>query len=84
MSRNSALALLRIPWDSQIVPRRINFEVDDETYRRARVLAAEADTSVSGALRVLLRLWNADETIQRRVRAEADPVRRKSRVGSDG
>jgi hypothetical protein len=66
------------------MPRRINFEVEDEIYRRAKVLAAEADTSVSGAMRALVRLWDSDEKIQRRVRADADPVRRANRVGSGG
>lgn len=68
---------------SYVVPRRITFEVANDTYRRAKVLAAEADTSVSGAMRALVQLWETDEKIQGRVRADADPVRRETRVGSE-
>jgi hypothetical protein len=66
----------------RFVPRRITFEVEDEAYRTAKVLATESDTSLSGAMRALVHLWESDKKVQARVRAEADPVRRQTRVGS--
>lgn len=65
------------------MPHRISFEVGDQTFRHAKVLAAEADTSLSGAMRTLLRLWRSDAQLQARVRDDAEPLRRASRVESD-
>ena len=63
--------------------RRISFEVGDETFRDAKVLAVQADTSLSGAMRTLVKLWRSDTKLQERVRRDGEPLRRPSRVGSD-
>jgi hypothetical protein len=65
------------------MPKRISFEVGDRTLREVRVLAADAETSVGGAMRALVKLWRADATLQRRVRAAAEPRRRSTRVTPD-
>ncbi len=46
--------------------RNITVSVDDETYRRARIKAAERDTSVSALVRDFLNSIGGEETAQQR------------------
>jgi hypothetical protein len=51
--------------------KNITVSLDDETYRRARMKAAELDTSVSALVRQYLAQLGADETdLERRKRRE--------------
>ena len=53
--------------------RNITVAVDDETYRRARVAAAERDTSVSALVKAYLQQLASHETeIERRKRQERE------------
>jgi hypothetical protein len=53
--------------------RNITVTVDDETYRRARVAAAELDTSVSALVKTYLEQLASDETgNERRKRQERE------------
>jgi hypothetical protein len=53
--------------------RNITVTVDDETYRRARVAAAELDTSVSALVKAYLEQLASHETeIERRKRQERE------------
>ena len=53
--------------------KNITVTVDDETYRRARIKAAEQDTSVSALVKRFLGDLAADES-------EAEQLRRQERV----
>ena len=53
--------------------RNITVTVDDETYKRARVAAAELDTSVSALVKAYLEQLASHETeIERRKRQERE------------
>jgi hypothetical protein len=53
--------------------RNITVAVDDETYKRARVAAAERDTSVSALVKAYLEQLASNETeIERRKRQERE------------
>jgi hypothetical protein len=53
--------------------RNITVAVDDETYKRARVAAAERDTSVSALVKAYLEQLASHETeIERRKRQERE------------
>ena len=55
--------------------KNITVSVDDEVYRRARVRAAELDTSVSAMVRKFLNeLAEGDTDFQRRKRAQAQAL----------
>lgn len=55
--------------------RNITVSVDDEVYRRARVRAAELDTSVSAVVRELLtRFATEDAEFDRRLRLQRDTL----------
>ena len=60
--------------------KNITVTVDDETYRRARIRAAECDTSVSAMVRNFLRDVAEAETktdgLKRRERALRDGIKR--------
>jgi len=45
-----------------VVMRNITVSVNDDTYRRARIKAAERDTSVSAVVRDFLASWTGEET----------------------
>jgi hypothetical protein len=63
--------------------RNITVSIDDETYKRARVAAAERDTSLSALVKSYLEQLAATETDnERRKRLEAE-IRAKI-VGFDG
>ena len=55
--------------------KNITVSVDDETYRRARVKAAEQATSVSALVRRFLAELAADETDAERLRREERALR---------
>jgi phage shock protein A len=51
--------------------KNITVSLDDETYRRARVKAAERDTSVSGLVKAfLVELGSAETEVERMKRQE--------------
>ena len=53
--------------------RNITVSVDDETYKRARVAAAERDTSVSALVKAyLVQLASHETEIERRKRQERE------------
>jgi len=57
------------------VMKNITVTVGDDVYRRARVKAAERDTSVSALVREFLQSLGADETeFERRCRLEEDVI----------
>ena len=55
--------------------KNITVSVDDETYRRARVKAAEQDTSVSALVQRFLTAFASDETDAERLRREERSLR---------
>lgn len=54
--------------------KNITVTVDDETYRKARVRAAELDTSVSAVVRKFLSEFAEDESRFERLRKQQDAV----------
>ncbi len=60
--------------------KNITVTVDDETYRRARIKAAERDTSVSALVTRFLRELAAGETNAERLKHEERVLR--ERIGS--
>ncbi len=60
--------------------KNITVTVDDETYRRARIKAAERDTSVSALVTRFLTELAADETNADRLKREERALR--ERIGS--
>jgi hypothetical protein len=55
--------------------RKITIFVDDEIYRRARVKAAEMDSSISAFFRdFLLQLTNGESDFERRKRLERETI----------
>lgn len=65
--------------------KNITVSVDDETYRRARVRAAEMDTSVSAVVRRLLTEYAAQESEFDRLARQEKELRKQVRNfrGSD-
>lgn len=55
--------------------KNITVSLDDETYRRARVRAAEFDTSVSALVRQFLIQMASDETETERLKREERALR---------
>ena len=55
--------------------KNITVSVDDETYRRARVKAAEQDTSVSALVKGFLTALAEDESDAERLRREERALR---------
>ncbi|HTT79162.1 MAG TPA: DUF6364 family protein [Stellaceae bacterium] len=55
--------------------KNITVSLDDETYRRARVIAAEQDTSVSALVKRFLVELTARETEFERLRREEEVLR---------
>jgi plasmid stability protein len=60
--------------------RNITVSVDDETYRRARVAAAERDTSVSALVKAYLTQLVSQETEIDRLKRQEREIR--SRIGA--
>ena len=60
--------------------RNITVSVDDETYRRARVAAAERDTSVSALVKAYLTQLVSQETEIERLKRQEREIR--SRIGT--
>ena len=70
--------------------RNITVSVDDETYRRARIAAAERDTSVSALVKAYLEQLTAQETeserrkrIEREIRDKIVKFRASPRLSRD-
>ena len=59
--------------------RNITVAVDDDTYRRARIAAAERDTSVSALVKVYLQQLASKETEPERLRRQAREIRSQIR-----
>jgi hypothetical protein len=55
--------------------KNITVSVDDETYRRARMKAAEQDTSVSALVKTFLTTLAEDESDAERLRREERALR---------
>ena len=60
--------------------RNITVSVDDETYKRARIAAAERDTSVSALVKAYLEQLASQETETERLKRQEREIR--SRIGS--
>ena len=60
--------------------KNITVSVDDETYRRARMKAAEQDTSVSALVKAFLVALAEDESDAERLRREERGLRAQIRV----
>ena len=58
-----------------VTVRNITVSVDDDTYRRARLKAAEQDTSVSALVRRFLTELAADESSTERLKREERALR---------
>jgi hypothetical protein len=57
--------------------RNITVSVDDETYRRARVAAAERDTSLSALVKTYLEQLAARETENERLKRQEREIRER-------
>jgi len=55
--------------------RNITVSIDDETYRRARVAAAQKDTSVSALVKTYLERLAAEETEMERLKRTEREIR---------
>lgn len=55
--------------------RNITVAVDDETYKRARMAAAELDTSVSGLVKAYLQQLASHETETERLKRQEREIR---------
>jgi phage shock protein A len=55
--------------------RNITVTVDDETYKRARIAAAERETSVSAMVKLYLTQLTAQETESERLRRQEREIR---------
>jgi plasmid stability protein len=70
--------------------RNITVTVDDDTYRRARIRAAELDTSVSAEVKQFLKQFAGKETeferllkLEQKVRAEIKGFNASDRLSRD-
>ena len=59
--------------------KNITVTVDDETYRRARIRAAERDTSVSALVKAFLTALVANESDAERLKREERALRERIR-----
>lgn len=57
--------------------KNITVSLDDETYRRARIIAAERETSVSALVKRFLVDLAADETEFERLKRQEREIRRR-------
>lgn len=57
--------------------KNITVTVDEDTYRRARIAAAERDTSVSALVKSYLRLLAAQETETERLKRQEAEIRER-------
>ena len=57
--------------------RNITVAIDDETYKRARVAAAERDTSVSALVKAYLEQLASNETEIERLKRQEREIRRQ-------
>ena len=64
--------------------KNITVTLDDETYRRARMIAAERDTSVSALVKRFLVELGAGESEAERLRREERALRQKITAFSAG
>lgn len=64
----------RLNWYSETV-KNITVSVDDETYRRARLKAAEQDTSVSALVRTYLASLGGGESETERLKRQEHELR---------
>lgn len=55
--------------------RNITVSIDDETYKRARVAAAERDTSVSALVKAYLEQLATQETVSERLKRQEREIR---------
>ena len=55
--------------------RNITVSIDDETYKRARVAAAERDTSVSALVKAYLEQLASQETVAERLKRQEREIR---------
>jgi hypothetical protein len=55
--------------------RNITVSVDDETYKRARVVAAQLDTSVSALVKAYLEQFASHETETERLKRQEREIR---------
>ena len=82
----SGVALLNSPIDTPnslwkcVNMKNITVSVDDETYRRARVKAAERDTSVSALVRQFLAELAGTESETERLKREERAIREEIRT----
>ncbi len=60
--------------------RNITVAVDDDTYRRARIAAAERDTSLSALVKIYLEQLALKETESERLRRQEREIR--SQIGN--
>ena len=54
--------------------RNITISLDDETYRRARIIAAERDASVSALVKKYLQSLASESTTPRNLKAEQEAL----------
>jgi uncharacterized protein YdaU (DUF1376 family) len=57
--------------------KNITVTVDDETYRRARIMAAERDTSVSALVTHFLTEWAEGESDAERLKRDEKAIRER-------
>jgi phage shock protein A len=60
--------------------RNITVTVDDDTYKRARVAAAERDTSVSALVKAYLEQLTSQETEPERLKRQEREIRSRIRA----
>jgi hypothetical protein len=65
--------------DNVIIMRNITVSVDDDTYKRARVAAAERDTSVSALVKAYLAQLASHETETERLKRQEREIQSKIR-----
>jgi hypothetical protein len=64
--------------------RNITVSVDDETYKRARVAAAERDTSISALVKAYLQRLTSETEVERLKRMERELRAQVSRFSAAG
>jgi post-segregation antitoxin (ccd killing protein) len=58
-----------------VFPRNITVAVDDDTYKRARIAAAERDTSLSALVKAYLQQLASQETETERLKRQEREIR---------
>jgi len=66
-----------LSWDHCENMKNLTVSLDDETYRRARMIAAERDTSVSALVKRFLVELTAGETEFERLKREEHELRKR-------